>query len=495
MKKIISILLAFFLFQITALAAEPELVVSCPAGGTIDSTLKCTIKVRANVNVKEVSLSYDFNEDLSFISFAPASNFEAVTNNSSGLDVKNENGITGEFSIGVVSFKLLRAGNFAVKSIEITDIDGSLYRADRLSQPIRVLSEDNTLKSLSISPGKLTPEFQPTIETYRAEVDAASVTITAVANDSTASYQKTVKQNLSYGENTIKYVVTSESGSKRTYNLIITRKDDRSTNNNLKNVSLSIGDLNFQPTGTSYTIKIDPSVTKLKISAEVEDSKASFVSGYGPREITLLSEKTVAELRVKSENGVIKIYTFTFMKTDRELSSNTNVRAIVLEGYRIDFDPTVLSYDIRVKEGAVLNFEVTLDDPSAKYEVLNSDLKNGNTVIIKVTAENGSTKEYRFNIIIEKSSETKTETKTETIVKEKSKFVSDFLCSDDSILYYLIIFILGLILGILITSMMYRRKIKKLERRVTEEKEKHYIQPSEHTEKLYFDDFDQNNMR
>ncbi len=494
MKKLFIIALSFFMFQMTALAADPELVVSCPSGGTVQSTLKCTVKVRAEVGIKEVSLNYDFGESLSFISYAPASNFEAVTNNSSGFDVKNENGVTGEFSIGVVSFKLLKAGNFALKTIKIVDVDNATYTANGISQPIKILSEDNTLKSLAISPGTLTPEFQPSIETYKAEVDASSITITAEANDPKATYKSSSKQNLSYGENTINFIVTSESGSKRTYKLIITRKDERSTNNNIKSISLSVGDISFQPTTTAYTVRIDPSITKVKISAEVDDSKSSFVSGYGPREINLLSEKTTAELRVKAENGVIKIYTLTFLKTDRELSSNNNIKELTLEGYTIDFKPSVTSYDVKVKKGAVLNFKVALEDENAKYELVNGDLKNGNTVIIKVTAENGDVKEYKFNITTE-SDGSGTGQQEGTTKKEQSEFMSDFLCSDDSIIYYLIVFIVGMILSALIMSAVYTRKIRKLENNLRVEKENHRIPVSEQTEKLYFDDFDQNNTK
>lgn len=488
MKKLLTIILLFFMFQTTVLAADPDLVVSCPAGGTTQSTLKCTIKVKAEISIKEVSLEYDFGDSLSFISYAPASNFEVVTNTSSGLDVKNETGVTGEFSIGVVSFKLLKAGNFALKSIRIVDLDNATYTASGLSQPIKVLSEDNTLKSLSITPGTLTPAFEPNIETYRAEVDVASITINASANDPKASYNKSVKQNLGYGENTINYVVTSESGSKRTYKLIITRKDERSTNNNLKNVSLSIGDFNFDPANTSYILRVSPSVAKVKILGEVEDSKASFMSGYGPREINLLSDKTVAEIRVKSENGVIKIYTFTFLKSDHELSSNNNIKKLVLENHELEFSSNTLSYDVTIKEGEKLDFKIELEDPNAKYELINSDLKKGNDVIIKVTAENGDTKEYKFNIKVDLSEETNKETKK---VEKKSAF----LCSDDSILYYLIVFVVGMIIATLIMSAIYGKKIKKLENSLRAEKEKHYIPASDKTEKLYFDDFDQNNIK
>ena len=212
------------------------------------------------------------------------------------------------------------------------------------------------------------------------------------------------------------------------------------------------------------------------------------MSGYGPREINLLSDKTVAEIRVKSENGVIKIYTFTFLKSDHELSSNNNIKKLVLENHELEFSSNTLSYDVTIKEGEKLDFKIELEDPNAKYELINSDFKKGNDVIIKVTAENGDTKEYKFNIKVDLSEETNKETKK---VEKKSAF----LCSDDSILYYLIVFVVGMIIATLIMSAIYGKKIKKLENSLRAEKEKHYIPASDKTEKLYFDDFDQNNIK
>ena len=158
MKKFLVIFLSIFLFQIPVKAADPELVVACPAGGTVDSTLKCTIKVQTDVNITSISLEYNFGSELEFVAFNVATNFQEADNTSTGFKIISANGVTGEFSIGVVSFKLKRAGNFALKSIKIEDADGAEYTASGLSQPIKILSEDNTLKSLKISPGTLTPE-------------------------------------------------------------------------------------------------------------------------------------------------------------------------------------------------------------------------------------------------------------------------------------------------------------------------------------------------
>ena len=208
MKKFLVMILSIFLFQIPVLAADPDLLVACPAGGAVDSTLKCTIKVQSDVTIKEISLEYDFGDSLTFVSYAPDTNFAVETNNSTGLHIKNENGVTGDFTIGTVSFKLNKAGNFALKEITMKDSEGATYTASRLSQPIKVLSEDNTLKSLKISPGTLTPEFSPSVTTYTAEVDAEKVTITGVANDANASYR-----NKNYFKDNYPYVATPIEGT------------------------------------------------------------------------------------------------------------------------------------------------------------------------------------------------------------------------------------------------------------------------------------------
>ena len=479
MKKSLLAILIAFLFMYTVKAADPVLVASCPEGGTIESTLKCTLKIKAEVNINEVSLDYDFNGNLEFVSYTPASNFEAISNTATGFKIKNATGITGEFSIGSVSFKLSKVGNFTLKNIKITDIEGVTYTASILEQPIGVLSEDNTLKSLSISPGVLKPEFQSNVYTYEAEVDSANITINATANDDKAKLEKTIKQSLNYGKNTINFVVTSESGSKRTYKLIITRKDNRSVNNNLKELKLSIGTIDFNPNNNLYTIKVNSSVEEVDIIAELADDKASFVSNYGPRKINLINEKTIADIKVKSESDSIKTYTLTFVKSDRELSSNNNIKELTLEGHEINFNTNTHLYNIKLKKDESLNFKVVLEDENATYKLENADLKNGNIVVIKVIAENGDVKEYKFYI-------------TKEEIKEKNAFFDDFLCNDNSIIYYLIVFVLGLIIATLITSIIYLRKIKKLKANYEKKLQNNEHPVSENTEILFFNDPNQN---
>ncbi len=481
MKKILLAILLTILLPFTVNAEEPIFKLQCPTGGVINSTLKCELSVITERTVNEVSLEYDFEDKFTYESFVPASNFTSESATSSGFTIKNATGMTGEFEIGVLSVKFLQAGNMGLKNIKIVDNTPSTFTAPSIAQPIAALSGDNTLKTLTFSSGELSPKFDASITNYKLEVEESSITITATANDTKAKVSGTGKKNLAYGDNIINVVVVSESGSKKTYKITVTRKDNRNANNNIKSLTLSIGTFSFTPETTSYIIPVQKDVEKVQITAELEDSKASFVKNYGPREIQISGEKTVAELKVKSESEVVKVYTLTFVKTDKVLSDDNTIKELTIEGYEIDFKSEVTTYELKVKENDTLKFKILLNSENAKYELINSDLKDGNTVIIKVTAENGDIREYKFNLVQEKS--------------EIKSIKEDLVCNDNSIIYYLIFFVLGLIIATIISNIVYNKKIKKIEKKYRSEINQNYIPNKNNEEVLFYDDYDQNIYR
>lgn len=82
-------------------------------------------------------------------------------------------------------------------------------------------SKDNTLKSLSVSEGTLSPKFSKNTTSYKVDLpaDATSITVKATANDSKASVSGTGEIKLSAGNNEVNVVVTSEYGTKKTYTI------------------------------------------------------------------------------------------------------------------------------------------------------------------------------------------------------------------------------------------------------------------------------------
>ena len=85
-------------------------------------------------------------------------------------------------------------------------------------------SGDNSLKSLEISPGTLTPAFQPGTTAYSVTLpeDTTSIVVSAVPNDAKATVAVSHNNDLEPGENKKYIVVTAENGTQKTYVLNIT---------------------------------------------------------------------------------------------------------------------------------------------------------------------------------------------------------------------------------------------------------------------------------
>ena len=83
--------------------------------------------------------------------------------------------------------------------------------------PVDTRSDDNTLKSLSVSRGNLYPGFDPATTTYSITVDndVTSIDVSALTNNDKASVAISGNTNLREGMNTITIKVTAENDSIR----------------------------------------------------------------------------------------------------------------------------------------------------------------------------------------------------------------------------------------------------------------------------------------
>ena len=86
-------------------------------------------------------------------------------------------------------------------------------------------SSNADLKSLTIAPGALAPAFSSDNTVYSAMVSdtTTNLTVSAAAADAKAEVSVSGNKNLQPGENTVKIVVTAESGATKTYTIKVTR--------------------------------------------------------------------------------------------------------------------------------------------------------------------------------------------------------------------------------------------------------------------------------
>lgn len=107
-----------------------------------------------------------------------------------------------------------------------TGSDGNTGSTGSAGSTGTTLSADNSLKSLTISPGTLSPSFKGSTVNYTATVDnsVTSIAVSAnVANAKATVESVTGNSNLAVGENTISIVVKAENGTTATYKIKVTR--------------------------------------------------------------------------------------------------------------------------------------------------------------------------------------------------------------------------------------------------------------------------------
>ncbi len=405
--------LGLFLIPLNTNAASSSVSLSCPSTANPGNTISCNISMKTTGAVANgISLKYDFTSGLSYDSFTPSSSFTPLKSTATGFALNGSGGVPSSVSIGTLRVKISNSVNggqsykVTLKSIDVSTYDSStnnyddLYPNDATAQ-IRIKSSNNNLSSLSVSGHEI--NFNKNTTTYTLETTSSKVTVSATKEDSYATISGTGTKSLSYGLNTIKVVVTSETGSKKTYTINITRKDTRSDDAKLSSLTVSNANINFTPNQTIYNTSVGSSISKVQISAKTNNDKATFTTGYGPRTVNLSYGQNTFKLIVKSEKGNTRTYTINITRKDTR-SSNNNLSSLSVSVGKINFNKNTTTYNIDTKNDVTsATISATLEDQKSTfvsgYAPRTVSLKEGfNSFQIKVKNEKGTIKTYTINI-------------------------------------------------------------------------------------------------
>lgn len=262
-------------------------------------------------------------------------------------------------------------------------------------------STNNNLASLSVN-GTSVAGFSSSDTGYTlANTDAESITIAATAQDSKATVSGTGKKTLAFGVNTFNIVVTAESGAKKTYTVTVTKNDYRSTNNDLKSLTIEGYQLMFDKERLTYTLIVDNIVTSINVSALAADEKAS-VTGTGTKTLKIYSN--LINVVVTAENTAKKTYTINVVRRDAagiagDLSRDNKLKSLTVTDYPFEFNPDTLEYTIDV-ENWIESIEIVaeLNDPKASYVLSNQNelIIGPNEVLIKVYSESAEERVYKL---------------------------------------------------------------------------------------------------
>lgn len=305
--------------------------------------------------------------------------------------------------------------NYGLNSIQIRTQDGHTTN----TYTIRIKRSDsrssvNTLSSLGVSVGELSPSFSSLNNNYsvRVEDNTESVDISATLSDGTSSFvdgfgPRNVK--LASGTTRESIKVKSQSGNVRTYTISFSKGGSGSESSNqdsgekaiLESLELSAGTIEFDSHSFDYNISVPNDVTNISVRAKAKNTRDKVVVAGGDNlEPDKLNEITVS---VTSEDGeVTNVYTIyvTRKEEDLPISNNSLLSNLEIEGYKIKFDARKTDYSINIKEGvSQLNITATpSDDKSIVTIEGNEKLTNGSEVKIRVTAEDGSHTDYKVEV-------------------------------------------------------------------------------------------------
>lgn len=373
----------------------------------INSDVTCKLFVNP-----EGSLINSFKADITYPNDIKLSGIQTSwidSSTSNKIDMKMQTstgneGITNETEIATLKFKTTTS--YGDKQIKLNG--GDLSSVDISS--IHVISNENRLNNLNVIGENI--KFDKNTNTYELTTTKEKINIQAELVDTNARYEQNFgprEVSLNYGEQLINIIVIAESNEKNTYTLKVTRQDNRSTNDNLSNIVLSLGELSpkFSKDVLNYTVEVPNNVSSLTITASLEDKKAEFVSGYGSRTVDLKLGENIILIQAQAEKGNTKTYT---IKVNRNYKgANNYLKSITLSSGTLNFNKDIFEYKINVDYNTkeLLISAIAEEETSTVEVVGNKELVVGENIYkIKVLAENKS--ERIYTIIVNRLEEGKT---------------------------------------------------------------------------------------
>ncbi len=200
------------------------------SSGTVRTGDTVTVTVYAeNANGEEVTADMNITYDTSKLEYVSSS----VTGATGGGGTVKASGS------GInIKFKAIGSGDAYVKAEGATltaagaHINVSGTQTETISEEGGTKSGDNSLSSLTLSQGTLSPSFKGSVTAYTAEVgsDVNEITVTPVTSNSKATVESiTGNKDLKTGVNVITVLVKAENGTTASYKITVTKKETPTT--------------------------------------------------------------------------------------------------------------------------------------------------------------------------------------------------------------------------------------------------------------------------
>ncbi|MDN3015014.1 cadherin-like beta sandwich domain-containing protein [Paenibacillus sp. BSR1-1] len=346
------------------------LAVSLVSLGTVSyiptASAESIAKVEASslsmLELKGIALDKDFSAEIYEYTATVANDVKTITLHAESADPASSISINGKALAegNVADFNLQTGKN----TFTITVNDGVHTTKTYTVTVTREQNDNNLLKDIKLSTGKLSPAFSPMTTDYNIDVTNAisGITVTASAIESTsvislngaAMNEAGIHIELPVGKTDIPIVVTAENGDQRTYTIHVTKASAPISQMNASQMNASVQNnrsSSFQPSlqqvsNRSGTVQ---KTTKAKLSA--------LSVSTGTWDSTFSSDEFTYHIAVASDVKTVTINsTAAYSSSSIKIEGGTN-KTIQLEDDNRTIISVVVSHDDDDRKTYVLVFD------------------------------------------------------------------------------------------------------------------------------------------
>lgn len=309
--------------MIYGLAADLTTAISGSASVEVGREITLTFSFEVEQPVSQFKAKLVYDADLLEISGAPvALGGLNVLVDVNDITVSSDSSLSGSISFMRVTFKAREAFladvSTVVSLINVSAVDAqssasvSGLSSSKTITAIPLKSDNNYLKNMYTNAGTI--GFNRNTFEYSLTVDHEinRIRIVAIKEDPNASVKEDAMYDLKVYRNVINILVTAENGAKRTYTIVVMRKDALgntsllSSNTELKSLSIEGYPLQFSPLITEYRLTVENIVDNVLILAQAADDRSSVI--IDNVSLLQLGENRI-QVTVVAPNGQSRMYT------------------------------------------------------------------------------------------------------------------------------------------------------------------------------------------
>ena len=415
LRIIVAIIILAFSFTVKA---DVFMELDCNSQDIVkDNKVTCDGNlIYGGIEITNIEFEYFTNSDITFESM-PGFN---LIKNDNKIVIHPDTPLYDDFLDNSIIMKIILTGNEGLSKTEellLKNIKFNNSENITVDDIKKTFNIDNTkildnncyLDSLTIDKVGV-PNFNKDVLEYRDIVIHKDVIfIDAVRSSNKSSATGLGEVFIKPGE-TIEHhvVVVAEDNTTKTYKLFITNKEDinnkkLNNDNSIKYLEIfndkELIPFTFDSKKDNYNINIsDSNISKLTIKATLNNQKASFVKGYGPREIDVKVGDNKILLKVKAQNNDEKIYTININIKDI-LDDNNELKSLMINNQEVDLEKLEIILPNNINKTDIIAIPKN-DKALVLYQEKELEVGN-NKINIEVVSVSGVSKIYEINVIRE----------------------------------------------------------------------------------------------